>query len=105
MGTKKQFNELLKFPKVNRDFAFLFDKYINYSAVKDFILKQSSDILKSVELFDVFESDEIGSDKKSLAFNLEYYDYKRTLTDEEVDKDFQDLINKVTKNFNAILRG
>ena len=104
-GTKKHFNELLKFPKVNRDFAFLVDKSINYSAVKDFILKQSTDILKSVELFDVFESSEIGSDKKSLAFNLEYYDYKRTLTDEEVDKDFQDLINKVTKNFNAILRG
>jgi len=103
--TKKQFNELLKFPKVNRDFAFLFDKSINYGVVKDFILKQSTDILKSVELFDVFESSEIGRDKKSLAFNLEYYDYKRTLTDEEVDKDFQDLINKVTKNFNAILRG
>jgi phenylalanyl-tRNA synthetase beta chain len=104
-GTEKQFNELLKFPKVNRDFAFLFDKSINYGVVKDFILKQSTDILKSVELFDVFESSEIGRDKKSLAFNLEYYDYKRTLTDEEVDKDFQDLINKVTKNFNAILRG
>ncbi|MCK7524513.1 MAG: hypothetical protein MZV64_46250 [Ignavibacteriales bacterium] len=40
-----------------------------------------------------------------MAFNLEYYDYNRTLTDEEVDKDFQNLINKVTKKFNAILRG
>ena len=74
-------------------------------AVKDFILSQSSDILKSVELFDIFESKEIGGDKKSMAFNLEYYDFNRTLTDEEVDKDFQDLINKVTNNFNAVLRG
>jgi len=104
-GAKKQFNELLKFPKVNRDFAFLFDKSINYDSVKEFILKESNSILKSAELFDVFESKEMGGDKKSMAFNLEYYDYDRTLTDEEVDKDFQDLINKVTKNFNAILRG
>jgi len=104
-GIKKQFYELLKFPKVNRDFAFLFDKSINYSAVKDFIIKESNGILKSVELFDIFESAEIASDKKSMAFNLEYYDYTRTLTDEEVDKDFQELINKVTKKFNAILRG
>ena len=74
-------------------------------AVKDFILRQSSDILKSVELFDLFESKEIGDDKKSMAFNLEYYDFSRTLTDDEVDKDFQDLINKVTNNFNAVLRG
>ena len=90
---------------MHRDFAFLFDKSINYKVVKDFILSQSSQILKFVELFDLFESKDIGEDKKSMAFNLEYYDFNRTLTDEEVDKDFQDLINKVTKNFNAILRG
>ena len=99
------FNELLKYPKVERDFAFLFDKSINYISVKDFILKNSSNILRNVELFDLFESVEIGKDKKSMAFNLEYFNYDRTLTDEEVDKDFQDLINKITKNFNAILRG
>ena len=104
-GQRKQFAELLKYPKVYRDFAFLFNKSINYTSVKDFILKESSNILRFVELFDLFESKEIGEDKKSMAFNLEYYDFNRTLTDEEVDKDFQILINKVEKNFNAILRG
>ncbi len=102
---KRTFKELLKYPKVYRDFAFLFDKSINYISVKDFILRESSDILKSVELFDLFENKEMGEFKKSMAFNLEYFDFNRTLTDEEVDKDFQILINKVTKNFNAILRG
>jgi len=104
-GIRKQFSDLLKFPKVHRDFAFLFDKSINYISVKDFILKSSSSILKNVELFDLFESNEIGSDKKSMAFNLEYFDYGRTLTDTEVDKDFQNLISKISNNFNAILRG
>ncbi len=104
-GEKRTFKELLKYPKVYRDFAFLFDKSINYTLVKEFILKESSDILKSVELFDLFESKEISDTKKSMAFNLEYYDFNRTLTDEEVDKDFQILINKVTEKFNAILRG
>jgi phenylalanyl-tRNA synthetase beta chain len=104
-GDKKTFKELLKYPKVVRDFAFLFDNSVKYGKVKDFILKESGNILKSVELFDLFESSEIGEDKKSMAFSLEYYDYNRTLTDEEVDKDFQKLINRVTSNFNAILRG
>jgi len=104
-GERRTFKELLKYPKVNRDFAFLFDKSINYTLVKDFILKESSEILKSVELFDLFENKEISKDKKSMAFNLEYYDYNRTLTDEEVDKDFQNLISKVSNKFNAILRG
>ena len=104
-GERRVFRDLLKYPKVYRDFAFLFEKSINYTTVKKFILQASTDILKSVELFDLFESKEIGDDKKSLAFKLEYYDYNRTLTDEEVDKDFQTLINKVTEKFNAILRG
>ncbi len=102
---KRAFKDLLKYPKVNRDFAFLFDKSINYEVVKDFIVKESNDILKSVELFDLFENKDLSDDRRSMAFNLEYYDFSKTLTDEEVDKDFQNLINKVTKNFNAILRG
>ena len=104
-GNRRAYKELLKYPKVLRDFAFLFDKSVKYASVKDFIIKQSSDILKSVELFDVFESSEIRGDKKSMAFSLEYFDFNRTLTDEEVDKDFQSLIKKVTTNFNAVLRG
>lgn len=104
-SSQKSFIELLKYPKVHRDFAFLFDNSINYSIVKEFILKESRSILKSVELFDLYESKDIGNNKKSMAFNLEYYDYNKTLTDEEVDQDFQNLINKVTKQFNAILRG
>ena len=49
-GEKRTFKELLKYPKVYRDFAFLFDKSINYTSVKEFILKESSDILKFVEI-------------------------------------------------------
>ena len=105
LSDRKAFKELLKYPKVLRDFAFLFDKSVKYASVKEFIIEQSSDILKSVELFDIFENIEIGEDKKSMAFSLEYFDFNRTLTDEEVDKDFQSLIKKVITHFNAILRG
>lgn len=104
-GKKKSFSDPLKYPKVFRDFAFIFDKSVKYDSVKNFILKESSNILKSVELFDLFESKELGENKKSMAFSLEYYDLKRTLTDEEVEKDFKNLINKISSNFNAVLRG
>jgi phenylalanyl-tRNA synthetase beta chain len=61
--------------------------------------------LRSVSLFDLFESDALGEDKKSMAFGLEFFDQKRTLTDEEVEKEFVHLISVVTKKFNAKLRG
>jgi phenylalanyl-tRNA synthetase beta chain len=102
---KKYYKEPLKYPKILRDFAFIFDKSVSYESVKKYILNESSDILKSVEIFDLFESKDLGESKKSMAFSLEYFDHNRTLVDEEVDSDFNNLINKITEKFNAALRG
>jgi len=101
----KTYTDPLKYPKIIRDFAFILDKSVNYLDVKEFIKKKSSQLLKVVSVFDVFESDSLGTDKKSLAFTLEYFDESRTLTEEEVEKDFNNLIALITKEFNAQLRG
>ncbi len=104
-ASSKAFVEPLKYPKIFRDFAFIFGKDISYEEVKVFIKKKSSALLKSVNLFDLFESESLGNNKKSMAFSLEYFDESRTLKEEEVEKDFVNLISLVTKNFNATLRG
>lgn len=101
----RKYSELLKYPKVNRDFAFIFDKSVTYKQVSDFILEKSTGLLKSITLFDLFESDTLGKNKKSMAFALEFFDKDRTLTDEEVEKEFVYLISVVTEKFNAKLRG
>ncbi len=102
---EKFYRELLKFPKVKRDFAFIFDKNIIYEDVINFINSNGSKLLKSVELFDLFEHESIGSDKKSMAFALEYYSEQGTLTEQEVEKEFLSLILAITKKFDAKLRG
>ena len=61
--------------------------------------------MKNIKLFDIFENKSLGENKKSVAFKLEYYDYNRTLTEEEVDKDFWNVIEKIKKQFGAELRG
>lgn len=101
----KKYIEPLKFPKIIRDFAFVFDKTVQYLDVKSYILEKASSLLKKVELFDIFESESLGKDKKSMAFTLEYYDELRTLTEDEVEKDFNYLITEISKKFNAKLRG
>lgn len=103
--SKRSFQELLKFPKVYRDFAFVLDKTIDTDSVIDVIKKASSKLLHQIKLFDIFQSDSLGKGKKSLAFQLEYYNLERTLTEEEVDKDFRKAITAVEKTFNAQLRG
>ena len=99
-----KFVEPLRYPKIIRDFAFIFDKKIDYIEIENFINSQKLNLLRKFELFDVFESDSIGLDKRSLAFRLEFFDETRTLTEEEVDKEFNFLIEKITNKFNAKLR-
>ncbi|MGB5850493.1 MAG: phenylalanine--tRNA ligase subunit beta [Ignavibacteriaceae bacterium] len=100
----KIYNELLRYPKVIRDFAFIFDKTIKFEEVKILIQKKGSKLLKDVKVFDIFESRDLGEGKISMAFQLEYFDEERTLTEEEVEKDFSNLIKVISKEFNAKLR-
>ena len=102
---QKIFKELLKYPKVLRDCAFILDKHILYSEVIKTIFKGSSKLLKDVKLFDIFESETFGTDKKSMAFSLEYYDENKTLTDQTVDQELSKMINFVKKELNAEFRG
>lgn len=101
----KKYAEPLKYPKVVRDFAFILDDSITYEQLRKFIHSKSSELLKSVKLFDVFSNKSLGENKKSLAVQLEYYSGERTLTDEEVEKEWSQLINLIQKEFRAQLRG
>jgi phenylalanyl-tRNA synthetase beta chain len=53
----------------------------------------------------LFESESLGQGKKSLAFSLGYQAADRTLTEDEVEKEFLHLIKLIEKKFNAKLRG
>lgn len=101
----KSFQALLKYPKVYRDFAFILDKKISYNEVVKTIKDSSSILLKNVNLFDIFESESLGSGKKSLAFQLEYFDNNKTLVEEEIDSEFWSTIEKVKNKLKVELRG
>jgi len=101
----KKFIESSKFPKIFRDFAFIFDKAILAEEIIAHIKSEGSVLLKTVKLFDIFEGESVGVNKKSLAFSLEYGSDDRTLTEVEVEKDFTALIKSITQKFNATLRG
>jgi len=102
---KPVFKELLKYPQIKKDCAFVIDKNITFSTVEKIIYENSSKLLKNVKLFDIFESESLGEDKKSLAFELIYFDESRTLTEEEVEADFWKAIEGVKNKVKAELRG
>jgi phenylalanyl-tRNA synthetase beta chain len=101
----KKYSEPLKYPKVVRDFAFILDDSITYEQLRKLIQSKSSELLKSVKLFDVFSNKSLGENRRSLAIQLEYFSSERTLTEEEVEKEWSQLINLIQKEFRAQLRG
>ncbi len=102
---KPVFHELLKYPQIKKDCAFVIDKNIDFKTIEKIIYENGSKLLKNVKLFDIFESDSLGKDKKSLAFELIYFDESRTLTEDEVEIEFWKAIESVKQKVNAELRG
>ncbi len=96
-----KYKEITRYPSIIKDVAFILDKSINAADVLKEISKSGGKIVSNVDVFDVFK---ISDDKKSLAFKITFNDITRTLTDEEVVKSLDVIINNISNKFGAILR-
>jgi len=101
---KISFHELPKYPWVRRDLALLIDRNIRFSQIRDLALKAEKHILKSVDLFDVYESDSLGDNKKSYAVSFILRDDQRTLTDKNIEKVMTNLVSIFEKELDARIR-
>lgn len=62
------------------------------------------DKLQGLHLFDIFESEKLGADKKSLAISFTFLDEEKTLTDQEIDGWMHQLMATLEKELNAEIR-
>ncbi|MCF7820438.1 MAG: phenylalanine--tRNA ligase subunit beta [Candidatus Pacebacteria bacterium] len=99
----KKYKALPKFPGLVRDLAFVLDNSVAYKEVKK-ELENFHEYIRSVELFDVYQGDKLGSDKKSLGFHLVYRHAERTLTAQEVDEIQSSLIKHLEDLYQAKIR-
>jgi len=100
-----KFSGIPKFPAVQRDLALVLDQSIAYHQVQQVTDKLKLQGLQSYGLFDVFESEKLGADKKSLALNFTFQLQDRTLTDEETEALMAQLIAAYKKDLQAEIRG
>jgi phenylalanyl-tRNA synthetase beta chain len=102
---KIAYKAVSKFPAVIRDLAVILDKAIGVGEVGSFLKGRCGDILEEVAFFDLFEGKGIPEGKKSLAFRLFYRSVQRTLTENEVQTHYVDLLEALRRKWNAQLRG
>ncbi|MBR0284775.1 MAG: phenylalanine--tRNA ligase subunit beta, partial [Selenomonadaceae bacterium] len=104
--TAKGFHcELLpKYPAISRDLAMLVDTDVAAGEIEQAIVKNGGKFLREVTLFDVYTGKQIAEGKKSLAFAIKFQSGDRTLTDEEADASFRNILSAVESKFHAELR-
>ena len=101
---KLKYKEAFKYPSVEKDMAYVVDRKVEVQDIMKTIQKASNKTLQDITVFDVYEGENIASDKKSIAFKLVFNGMDHTLTDEEVMTVFNKIIDKVVSTHKAELR-
>jgi phenylalanyl-tRNA synthetase beta chain len=101
---KITYSEVSKYPTVTRDLALLVNRATTFGEVESAVQKLKLSKLRDIRLFDVFESDKLGKDKKSLAVSFTFQDEEKTMTDKEIDGMVAKLIQSFEKELGAEIR-
>lgn len=103
-GADPEYQPLPKFPAVTRDIAVLVDKGVTVGAMESSIQAAAKGLLKDVTLFDIYEGAKLPTGKKSVAFNLVLRADDRSLTAQEADDEVNLVLERLKKDFDAMLR-
>lgn len=98
------FTPLPKTQAVRRDLSLLLDKAVEMADLSNAVKKCEPRLIKSVELFDVYEGKNLPAGKKSYAISISMQDPEKTLQDKYIDKVMSKVVATLTKQFNAELR-
>jgi len=98
------YTQIPKFPSITRDIAFIADEGIVAGDIKATIEETGAPLVKKVNIFDVYQGDNLTEGKKSIAYSLLYQHPEKTLKDDEVEASYQTIIEAVNKKHGTYVR-
>jgi phenylalanyl-tRNA synthetase beta chain len=98
------YEEVSKYPEVRRDLSLVLDKRVNFSEISKIAMDAERKLLKNINVFDVYEGENIGKDKKSYSISFILEDKEQTLTDKTIDKTMEKLMELFEKQLGAVIR-
>ena len=101
---KASYSPLQKYPEVKRDLALLIDKEVLFSTIKALAFKAEKQILRSVNIFDVYEGSNLPEGKKSYAVSFILQDEEKTLNEKQIEKTMNRLISVYEREVGAQIR-
>ena len=100
----KHTKPISKFPSVRRDLACLVDHQVSFESLRKIASETEKKLLKSIHLFDVYEGKGVPEGKISYGLSFTFNDFRKTLTDKQVDKSIQKIFKEFQNKFGAELR-
>lgn len=97
------FAKIPKFPSVSRDIALVLDQNVEAGNVQKKIAETGAPLVKRVDIFDVYQGEHLPEGKKSIAYHLVYQDPEKTLTDEEVEASYKQIVDAVTTDRKSVV--
>lgn len=102
--SKVHYQAVSKFPAVTRDIALLVKTEISHQALVKTIREHGGHFLQNIELFDVYQGENVPTGSKSMAYTLTFLNPEATLTDEEITKAMAGISQALTAEYQAEIR-
>ncbi|WP_019946117.1 phenylalanine--tRNA ligase subunit beta [Hymenobacter aerophilus] len=96
--------ELPKFPEVRRDLSLVVDRAVSFDQLRQIARRAEKKLLRQVNVFDVYEGDNLGAGKKSYSVSFLLQDATQTLTDQAIDQVMNRLIQQFEQQADAVIR-
>lgn len=99
-----KFKDISKYPEVKRDFSLLINEEVTFESIFKLAKQTENNVLKDVNLFDVYTGDKLPEGKKSYAVSFTLQDKNKTLTDTQIDKIMSKIQKRLEYELSAELR-
>ncbi|MCB9798487.1 phenylalanine--tRNA ligase subunit beta [Candidatus Nomurabacteria bacterium] len=102
-GDSVHYQPIPEFPSITRDIAFVVDASAVHAQIVN-ELEAASDLIESIELFDVYSGEHVDAGHKSMAYKIVYRSKEKTLTSDEIEKEHAKVLGMLEKKFSAKMR-
>ena len=103
-SSESKFVEIPKYPEVRRDLSLVLSKTVKFDQIKKVAFNIEKKLLKSVNVFDVYQGEKLPDDQKSYSVSFILQDEEKTLNDQQIDKTMQKLMGAFENEVGAVIR-
>ncbi len=99
-----KYRSLPKYPSVARDIAIVVTEEITAGQVEEIIRNKGGKLIEEVKLFDIYRGSQIEEGYKSMAYSIVYRSDEKTLSEEDITKVHNKIVNSLVNQVGAALR-